>query len=159
MEPADRSAESLFVAPLQPPPRSTTTPYHTADISGWAAASESTIVISLSPEGRGWGEGVRKLQSQTPSSEPPHPVLLPRSASKTRVTALMGEKGRSVHVATSARSAGYLNATAQSDVKDVTGESVWPEAGSAHEHGEETGFDRRRLRSLHRRRLRRRHPQ
>ena len=29
-------------------------------------------------------------------SEPPHPVLLPHSASKTRVNALMGEKGRSV---------------------------------------------------------------
>ena len=42
------------------------------------------IAISLSPWGRGWGEGVRKLQNQAPSSEPPQPVLLPS-----------GEKGRS----------------------------------------------------------------
>jgi hypothetical protein len=49
----------------------------------------ATAAISLSPEGRGWGEGVRKLQNQTPPSEPPQPVLLPS-----------GEKGRSVQVAT-----------------------------------------------------------
>jgi hypothetical protein len=51
-------------------------------------------VVSLSPEGRGRGEGVRKLQNQTPPSEPPQPVLLPS-----------GEKGRSVHVATAPHSA------------------------------------------------------
>ena len=49
-------------------------------------------VVSLSPEGRGRGEGVRKLQNQTPPSEPPQPVLLPS-----------GEKGRSAHDATASR--------------------------------------------------------
>jgi hypothetical protein len=51
--------------------------------------TRATAVVSLSPEGRGWGEGVRKLRNQIPSSEPPQPVLLPS-----------GEKGRSAHIAT-----------------------------------------------------------
>ena len=42
------------------------------------------------------GLGVRVF---APNSQPPHPVLLPHSASKTRVNALMGEKGPSLHSA------------------------------------------------------------
>ena len=38
----------------------------------------ATVATSLSPQGRGRGEGDRKLQNQTPPSEPPHPVLLPQ---------------------------------------------------------------------------------
>src|SRR4029077_4170926 len=45
--------------------------------------------------GGGWGEGGRKIQKRTQPSEAPQPILLPHSASKTRVNALMGEKGRS----------------------------------------------------------------
>jgi hypothetical protein len=50
-------------------------------------------VLTLSPAGRGEGEGARRLRLIS-GAEPPHPVLLPHSASKTRVNALMGEKGR-----------------------------------------------------------------
>jgi hypothetical protein len=47
---------------------------------------------SLSPEGRGWGEGARKLQKNL---QLPNPLILsfsPNSASKTRVNALMGRR-------------------------------------------------------------------
>jgi len=47
---------------------------------------------SLSPEGRGWGEGARTLQQ---SLQLPNPLILsfsPNSASKTRVNALMGRR-------------------------------------------------------------------
>jgi hypothetical protein len=47
---------------------------------------------SLSPEGRGWGEGARELQKNL---QLPNPLILsfsPNSASKTRVNALMGRR-------------------------------------------------------------------
>jgi hypothetical protein len=47
---------------------------------------------SLSPEGRGWGEGARTLQQNL---QLPNPLILsfsPNSASKTRVNALMGRR-------------------------------------------------------------------
>src|SRR5580704_9916542 len=60
-------------------------------------ARRTTRLRLLLPVGeREGGEGVRKIRSTSRPSEPPHPVLLPHSASKTRVTALMGEKGRSL---------------------------------------------------------------
>src|SRR5580704_4680779 len=46
--------------------------------------TKAMIAISLSPQGRGRGEGVRKLQNQTPSSEPLILSFSPNSASKTR---------------------------------------------------------------------------
>jgi hypothetical protein len=48
-------------------------------------------VVSLSPEGRGRGEGVRTVRIKL---RRPNPLILsfsPNSASKTRVNALMGE--------------------------------------------------------------------
>jgi hypothetical protein len=51
--------------------------------------------LGKAPEGRGLGRRGSEAQEKAPPSEPP--VLLPHSASKTRVNALMGDKGRSVH--------------------------------------------------------------
>ena len=62
------------------------------DICQLKRDDRATIVISLSPQGRGWGEGVRKLQNKL---HRPNPLILsfsPNSASKTRVNALMGRR-------------------------------------------------------------------
>src|SRR5579862_369054 len=51
--------------------------------------------------GEGWGEGVRKIQKINSTVRTPSSCPSPHSASKTRVNALMGEKGRSATAANS----------------------------------------------------------
>jgi hypothetical protein len=65
----------------------------------------SALVLAAlaTPSPRRGEGGVRGLGSRNwfSDSVPPHPVLLPHSASKTRVNALMGEKGPSLRAAIS----------------------------------------------------------
>src|ERR1700686_2871798 len=77
---------------------STAQPSAPAVVRGGKGNGSRDACDSFSPAGRGWGEG-GLTRGMFSDSEPPHPLLPPKSGSKPRVTALMGEKGRSSHVA------------------------------------------------------------